>query len=290
MRVVALGSTFYFAFGSRGFSDGVPEAVAGTPDLSVIELDGTNAVIDTGATVAAHGSLTAVNIGTVAATTGNGYEAGKVYGVVIDTGTVDSVSVVGEVVYEFRIETAAELAAREYNEKLFPNHVIATTTSNDTTHINLAEIVDADTDDDEINGETLRVWDATDGQAILVRVTDYVKSTTLATVENLRGGVMPFTVAAGDMVWRESQYTAKNDALGAIPTAATLLTTQMTEAYHADGAAPTLAQALHFLIAVLTEFSVSGSTVTLKKLDGSTSAGTLTLDSATAPTSITRAT
>ena len=38
----------------------------------------------------------------------------------------------------------------------------------------------------------------------------------------------------------------------------------------------------------LTEFSISGTTITVKKLDGSTTALTLTLDDGTSPTSSTR--
>jgi hypothetical protein len=68
------------------------------------------------------------------------------------------------------------------------------------------------------------------------------------------------------------------------------LTRQMTESYNADGAAPTPAQAFCLLIAALTEFSISGTTITVKKLDGSTTAATFTLDDATNPTSRTRAT
>jgi hypothetical protein len=41
---------------------------------------------------------------------------------------------------------------------------------------------------------------------------------------------------------------------------------------------------------VLTEMSIAGTTTTVKKLDGSTTALTLTLNSATTPTSVTRAT
>lgn len=69
---------------------------------------------------------------------------------------------------------------------------------------------------------------------------------------------------------------------------ADILTTQMTEAYNADGAAPTLAEALHLVIAYLTERSVSGTTVTAKKLDGTTTAATFTLNDGTTPTSVTR--
>lgn len=65
---------------------------------------------------------------------------------------------------------------------------------------------------------------------------------------------------------------------------------QMTELYAADGVAPTMEQALFAILQRLTEFSISGTTITVKKLDGSTTAMTLTLDSATDPTSSTRAT
>lgn len=70
---------------------------------------------------------------------------------------------------------------------------------------------------------------------------------------------------------------------------ADILTTQMTEAYAADGAAPTLAQAVFLMLALVSEFSISGTTLTAKKLDGSTTAATFTLSDATNPTSITRA-
>lgn len=69
-----------------------------------------------------------------------------------------------------------------------------------------------------------------------------------------------------------------------------LFTTALTESYSADGAAPTMAQAVFLLMQMLTEKSISGTTMTVKKLDGSTTAFTLTLNDATTPTSITRAT
>lgn len=64
----------------------------------------------------------------------------------------------------------------------------------------------------------------------------------------------------------------------------------LTEGYAADGAAATLPQLLYMILAMLTEASVSGTTLTAKKLDGTTTAATFTLDDGTNPTSITRAT
>jgi hypothetical protein len=67
-------------------------------------------------------------------------------------------------------------------------------------------------------------------------------------------------------------------------------TDAMTEAYAADGAAPSVQQALFQIMQFLHEASVSGTTVTVKKVNGSTTAYTLTINDATTPTSITRAT
>lgn len=81
-------------------------------------------------------------------------------------------------------------------------------------------------------------------------------------------------------------------AAGAGLTAVTLGATgsaALTESYAADGANATLVQLLYEIRALLSEFSISGTTLTAKKKDGSTTAATYTLDSATAPTSITRA-
>ena len=67
-------------------------------------------------------------------------------------------------------------------------------------------------------------------------------------------------------------------------------TTAMTESYAADGATMTPEQARHMIWSALHEFAISGTTITSKKLDGSTTAMTHTIDDATNPTSRTRAT
>lgn len=72
--------------------------------------------------------------------------------------------------------------------------------------------------------------------------------------------------------------------------AGVVMTTQMTESYRTDGSAPTIAQALCETLGHLGEASISGTTKTVKKFDGSTSAATFTLNDATTPTAITRAT
>lgn len=63
-----------------------------------------------------------------------------------------------------------------------------------------------------------------------------------------------------------------------------------TESYRSTNAVPTPIQALLELIAHMGESSISSTTKTLKKVDGSTTAKTFTLNDATTPTSITEAT
>jgi hypothetical protein len=58
----------------------------------------------------------------------------------------------------------------------------------------------------------------------------------------------------------------------------------------ADGTVPSVRQALYMITQFLLERAVSGTTVTVRKADGSTTLLTCTLDDATSPTSITRAT
>lgn len=86
-----------------------------------------------------------------------------------------------------------------------------------------------------------------------------------------------------------AQISALNDPTAAA-IATEILTTQMTEAYAADGTAPTLAQAIFLIQQTIGDFSISGTTLTAKKLDGTTTAATYTLDDAANPTSRTRAT
>jgi hypothetical protein len=67
-------------------------------------------------------------------------------------------------------------------------------------------------------------------------------------------------------------------------------TDTIPDSINTDGSAPTIAQAIYGIYQFLTERAVSGTTVTVKKVDGSTSLMTFTLSDADDPTSITRAT
>ena len=83
--------------------------------------------------------------------------------------------------------------------------------------------------------------------------------------------------------------TVSDGAIGADAVADIWSTTALAESYASDGSTGTGSQLLYQIQQALTEFAISSTTVTVKKLDGSTTASTYTLDDASAPTSRTRA-
>ena len=113
---------------------------------------------------------------------------------------------------------------------------------------------------------------------------------------SLSGSVGSVTGAVGSVVGHTPQTGDSFARLGAPAGAsiaadvAAILTTALTESYAADGAEGTAAQLLYWIQQMLTELSFSSTTGTVKKLDGSTTAGTVTLGDASNPTSITRST
>ena len=136
-------------------------------------------------------------------------------------------------------------------------------------------------------------------QASVNTIDDFL-DTEVAAIKAKTDNLPAAPAATGDCITAAGVRTAGGLAsanldtqLDALPTAAEIfaatLTTQLTEAYAADGTAPTLAQAIFLIQQSLHEFAIAGTTRTVKKLDGTTTAATFTLDSSTAPTSTTRA-
>ena len=124
-------------------------------------------------------------------------------------------------------------------------------------------------------------------------------TTALATVSNITGGTITtatnVTTVNGLASGVITAASIATDAIDADALASDVVTdiwqgTALTEAYASDGAAATPAQLLYMIWSLLAERSISTTTLTAKKLDGTTTAMTFTLDSATAPTSQTRAT
>lgn len=102
-----LEDTVYLPFTTRAFATGIPTVLAGTPAIDIYE-DVTATPIITGETLAVDlNSVPGFNMITVTATDATGFEAGKSYTAIIQAGTVDSVSVVGEVVAHFTLDKSA---------------------------------------------------------------------------------------------------------------------------------------------------------------------------------------
>lgn len=101
-----LEDTLYLPFTTRAFATGVPTALA-SGAVDIYE-DVTATPIITGETIAVSlNSVVGFNMITVTATAATGFEAGKSYTAILQAGTVDSVSVVGEVVAHFTIDKSA---------------------------------------------------------------------------------------------------------------------------------------------------------------------------------------
>jgi hypothetical protein len=103
MRYVTLGDTFDVKFTTRKFSTGAPFTLAGSPVVSAYP-DNSTTQLTAGITLSVDfdDSVTGLNNVRVVATSGNSYAAGN-WALVITTGTVDGVSVVGEVIENFVI-------------------------------------------------------------------------------------------------------------------------------------------------------------------------------------------
>lgn len=112
-------------------------------------------------------------------------------------------------------------------------------------------------------------------------ITDYVGATKVATTDRpwvvIPDATSVFRLYAGSLA------TTTAELVSAVHT------TAMTESYSANNATKTPAQALYEILALLSEFSIAGTTITVKRMDGATTALTLSLDSATTPTAVNRA-
>lgn len=117
-------------------------------------------------------------------------------------------------------------------------------------------------------------------------------------VGSVTGSVGSVTGAVGSVTGAVGSVTGSvggnvTGSVGSVVAGVTLSATgsaALTESYRANGAAGTLPELMYEVLAHLGEASIAGTTKTLNKINHVTPAGTFTLDSATAPTSITRAT
>lgn len=304
MRDIPLESTIYMDFTTRAFTTGVPTTLAGTPVLSVLE-ENNATPITAGVSVSVdRASVAGLNMAGIVATAANGYENGKGYSIYISTGTVGGVSVIGEVVGQFTIGASAA----------------AVDLANGTDGLGAIK-----GDTAAIKTKTDFLPSATAGDAGGLFIAGTNAATTVTTsftttfTGNLTGSVASVSGAVGSVTGNVGGSTASvTGAVGSVTGAVGSVTgnvggnvtgsvgslgataktdvniavnkTQMTESYAADNVAPTLEQATFLTMQNLQEFAIAGTTITTKKIDGSATAATYTLDDGTNPTSRTRTT
>ena len=99
-----LSDTFDVKFTTRSFSTGAPTTLAGTPVISAYPANSTTQVTDGITLTVDFDTVTGLHNVRVVATGANGYATATNYALVITTGTVGGVSVVGEVIGSFSIE------------------------------------------------------------------------------------------------------------------------------------------------------------------------------------------
>ena len=283
---IRLGATIEFTFTTRRFTTGVPFTLAGTPSIEAYQV-GSSTPITAGITLTVdYSSVTGLNHVSIVASGANGYATAKDVSVVIAAGTVDSVSVVGETIASFSIENRS---------------AVMPTTSGRTLDVSAGG--EAGVDWANVGSPTTAVnLSATniDVDQVVASVSGAVGSVTGNVGGNVAGSVGSVTGAVGSVTGAVGSVAGNVDGnvtgtvAGVTPATAAqvaaVLTTQITESYRANAAAPTLAQFMSEVLAHLGEVAISGTTKTILGLDHVTAKATFTLDDATTPAAITRAT
>lgn len=106
---IRLGDTVDVKFTTRSFTTGVPTTLAGTPAISAYVGNGTTQITAGITLTVDFDAVTGLHNVRVVATSGNGYATATNVDLVITTGTVGGVSVVGEVIGSFSIEARSAL-------------------------------------------------------------------------------------------------------------------------------------------------------------------------------------
>lgn len=250
-----LSTTLYTKFTTVNAS-GLPTTLGDSPTFGFYQ-DANVTLFTAGVTVTSDfNSTTGLNhLQLIVTTSATGIAAGSSYQLVIATGSVSGVSMKGYVVGEFSVLQRSPLRPA---------------TAGRTLVVDAAGLADAN---------TVKLGPSGSGTAQTARDVGLNVDTTISSRSTYAGGAVA-SVTAGVTV------TTNNDKTGYTTSD---FTTQLTESYRANGAAPTPAQALMELLAHHGEASISGTVKTIKKLDHATTAETFTLDSATTPSSVTRA-
>lgn len=237
-------------------------------------------------------SLTGDYRGTFTASAANGFEAGKWYNVIVSA-TVNAIAGKG-VVLTFRVAPAETSAGvpQVRASAIADGAISAPTLASDTiTDAKVASDVTIASVTGAVGSVTGAVGSVTGAVGSVTGLTASDVGAIKAKTDNLPSDPadQSIIIAATDAI--VSAIAALNNLSQAqvLTQVNAALDTQLADSIPADGTIPTLRQALYMDHLFLWERTVSGTTVTVKKADGSSTLATLTINDATAPTSITRA-
>ena len=275
---ISIDEVVYFDVITSTPSTGAAADADSTPTFAVYE-EATDSDIGVGGNMTKRTSLTGNYRGSFTASAANGFEAGKWYSVIVSA-TVATIAGKCRALM-FRAVPAENVAG-------YPVVDTAKVSGTTQTAGDVPALINTvDSVADAILVDTAEIGAAGAGLTVLATAAN------LATVAGYLDTEILAIKAKTDLIPADPADASDIAALvDALPTAAenatAVLTTAMTEAYAADGVAPTLAQAIFLTMQRLTEFSISGTAITVKKLDGSTTAAVLTMNDASTPTSSTR--
>lgn len=273
-------ATLNMKFTSRTTA-GVPFALA-SGAISVYKANGTTQST-AGITLSADfDSVTGLNNVLIDLSSDAFYAVANDYQIVITTGTVNSVSVVGEVVGEFSIENRfVEADVTAWLGTTVATPTVGGVPEVDVTHQGGGAVpAPAVTGVPDVNmTHHVDVAASVTNSELDVNVGQII-----GTAPSLSGGDIDVNVAAEDDI--DFGNTKKASINTAVDTA---WTTQMADSVPAVGTIPTREQSQYMALQILSWFSISGTTISVKKPDG-TELITYTLDDGTNPTSRTRAT
>lgn len=276
---VPLGATVDLTFTTRQFSTGTPFSLSGSPAVAAYANNSTTPITSGITLTTDFAGVTGLNHVRVAATTGNGFASGSQYSLVLSAGTVDGVSVAGETIGGFSIEASAAGAlgpqAKTDVRTETSSALAAYGTPTSAELLNLVRLMvrkDAALASDLAALVTAINADLGSGAGTYANTTD--------AQEALRD--------RGDAAWTTaSGFATPADVTTAV---SAVLTAPVADSIPAMGNRPSIAQAAYLIVQFLLERAVSGTTMTVRKPDGSTTLLTMTLDNAMSPSSVTRAT
>jgi hypothetical protein len=272
--------------GAATDADAVPAYRVYEDETAVAILTGNMALLDAGNTDGFYSEQ-------IALTAANGFEAGKSYNIYISAAVG---AVTGTISHTFQMRAEVNVAsisddttAATNAESFFDgtgyagtNNVIPTVTTVGTTTTNTDM---RGTDNAALAATALTNVTWTDARAGnldelgAANIPADVDAILLDTAEIGAAGV-GLTAVPWNAAWDAEVQSEVDDALDTI----------LADSIPADGTRPTFRQALYMVCQFLHERAVVGTTVTVRKVDGITALLTLTLDDASDPTSITRAT